>query len=132
MVELELEAKFDNFVKVREHLFYILENNGCSNDIKSEIYIIAEEIFTNIIRHSYNGECSKSIFIKIEVIGNILNLKFMDFGKIFENIKIPKSLSEIKGEVGGLGLYLIYKLSDQYNYFREGNININEVKKRIR
>jgi hypothetical protein len=55
----------------------------------------------------------------------------MDSGKQVESINIPDSLSQIKGKVGGLGLYLIKKLSDSYIYLSDGKWNINEVKKKI-
>ncbi len=131
MVEIELEAKFDNFIKLRENLFYFLDSHNCPNETRSEIFIIAEEIFTNIIKHAYGGECQKIIYIKMFMIGNIFNLKFVDDGKIFNKIEIPQSLFQIKGKVGGLGLYLVSKLSDSFDYYRQGDKNINEIKKRI-
>lgn len=131
MIEIELEAKFDNFVKLRENIFYFLESINCKSSIISEILIVSEEIFTNIVRHAYGGECNNFIFIKIYLVNNELVVRFLDKGKPFENIEVPDSLAEIKGKIGGLGLYLIKKLSDSYNYYREGDFNINEVKKII-
>jgi len=132
MIEIELQAKFDNFIKLRENLFYFLESYNCPNGVRSEIFIVTEEIFTNIIKHSYNGQCDKIINIKMTMIDDIFTLRFIDEGRIFGKIVIPESLSEIKGEIGGLGLYLINKLSDSYSYRREDNKNINEIKKKIK
>ncbi len=131
MIELELQAKFDNFIKLRENIFYFLESNNVKSSIISEILIVAEEIFTNIIRHSYEGESSDFIFVKISIEDDTFILRFMDSGKQVESINIPDSLSQIKGKVGGLGLYLIKKLSDSYIYLSDGKWNINEVKKKI-
>ncbi len=132
MIDIELEAKFDNFVKLRENIFYFLESYNCPNTVTSEVLIVAEEVFTNIIKHSYLGECLKKIFIKISMVDNILILRFMDDGKAFCNIHIPDSLADIKKKIGGLGLYLISKLSDSYKYYRNGNWNINEITKKIK
>ena len=131
MIELELQAKFDNFIKLRENIFYFLESNNVKSSIISEILIVAEEIFTNIIRHSYEGESSDFIFVKISIEDDTFILRFMDYGKQVESINITDSLSQIKGKVGGLGLYLIKKLSDSYIYLSDGKWNINEVKKKI-
>lgn len=129
MISIELQAKFDNFIKLRESLFYFLESYRCISSVISETLIVAEEIFTNIIRHAYKKECSEFIYIEIKIINNILIMTFKDRGAKFENIKIPDSLSDIKEEIGGLGLYLISKLSDSYDYRREGDWNINEIRK---
>lgn len=129
MINIELQAKFDNFIKLRESLFYFLESYRCKSSVISETLIVAEEIFTNIIKHAYKKESSELIYIEIKVINNILIMTFKDRGTKFENIKIPRSLSEIKEEIGGLGLYLISRLSDSYDYRREGEWNINEIRK---
>lgn len=131
MIELDLDAKFNSFIKLRENIFYFLESNNVKSSIISEILIVAEEVFTNIIRHSYGGESSNSIFIKISIEDDLLILRFLDSGKRVDNINIPDSLSEIKGKVGGLGLYLIKKLSDSYVYYNDGDCNINEIRKKI-
>lgn len=131
MIELELPARFDNFIKLRENIYYFLLSYNCPNNILSEILIVAEEIFTNIIRHAYKKECLEKIKININIVEDIFTLRFVDKGDEFKDIKIPETLSQIKGKVGGLGLYLIKKLSDSYRYLRDGEFNINEVTKKI-
>ncbi len=131
MIELELEARFENFVKLRENIFHFLESKNVQSSLISEVLIVAEEIFTNIIKHSYMGECSKVIYIKIFLEGNYFVLRFLDYGKKAENLNIPESLGQIKGGIGGLGLYLIKKLSDSYLYYNDGGMNINEARKKI-
>ncbi|HNV44223.1 MAG: ATP-binding protein [Spirochaetes bacterium] len=129
MVSLELDAKFDSFIKLRESIFYYLQKFNISNNSVSEVLLVAEEIFTNIIRHSYKGECNEPIFVTFYVSNSTLYMTFKDKGEKAEELKIPNSLIELQGKVGGLGLYLISKLSDSYGYKHSGNWNINFIEK---
>lgn len=129
MVSLELDAKFDSFIKLRESIFYYLQKFDFSNNSVSEVLLVAEEIFTNIIRHSYKGECNEPIFVTFYVSNSTLYMTFKDKGEKAEELKIPNSLIELQGKVGGLGLYLISKLSDSYGYKHSGNWNINFIEK---
>jgi len=129
MVSLELDAKFDSFIKLRESIFYYLQKFNISNNSVSEVLLVAEEIFTNIIRHSYKGECNEHIFVTFYVSNSTLYMTFKDKGEKAEELKIPNSLIELQGKVGGLGLYLISKLSDSYGYKHSGNWNINFIEK---
>ncbi|MBP7030049.1 MAG: ATP-binding protein [Spirochaetes bacterium] len=129
MVSLELDAKFDSFIKLRESIFYYLQKFNISNNSVSEVLFVAEEIFTNIIRHSYKGECNEPIFVTFYVSNSTLYMTFKDKGEKAEELKIPNSLIELQGKVGGLGLYLISKLSDSYGYKHSGNWNINFIEK---
>ena len=129
MVSLELDAKFDSFIKLRESIFYYLQKFNFSNNSVSEVLLVAEEIFTNIIRHSYKGECNEPIYVTFYVSNSTLYMTFKDKGEKVEELKIPNSLIELQGKVGGLGLYLISKLSDSYGYKHSGNWNINFIEK---
>ena len=129
MVSLELDAKFDSFIKLRESIFYYLQKFNFSNNSVSEVLLVAEEIFTNIIRHSYKGECNEPIYVTFYVSNSTLYMTFKDKGEKAEELKIPNSLIELQGKVGGLGLYLISKLSDSYGYKHSGNWNINFIEK---
>ena len=124
MVSLELDAKFDSFIKLRESIFYYLQKFNFSNNSVSEVLLVAEEIFTNIIRHSYKGECNEPIYVTFYVSNSTLYMTFKDKGEKVEELKIPNSLIELQGKVGGLGLYLISKLSDSYGYKHSENWNI--------
>ena len=131
MVSLELDAKFDSFIKLRESIFYYLQKFNISNNSVSEVLLVAEEIFTNIIRHSYKGECNEPIFVTFYVSNSTLYMTFKDKGEKVDELKIPNSLIELKGKVGGLGLYLISKLSDSYGYKHSENWNINFIEKNL-
>ncbi len=131
MVSLELDAKFDSFIKLRESIFYYLQKFNFSNNSVSEVLLVAEEIFTNIIRHSYKGECNEPIFVTFYVSNSTLYMTFKDKGEKVDELKIPNSLIELKGKVGGLGLYLISKLSDSYGYKHSENWNINFIEKNL-
>jgi len=131
MVSLELDAKFDSFIKLRESIFYYLQKFNFSNNSVSEVLLVAEEIFTNIIRHSYKGECNEPIYVTFYVSNSTLYMTFKDKGEKVDELKIPNSLIELKGKVGGLGLYLISKLSDSYGYKHSENWNINFIEKNL-
>ena len=126
---LILKSIKTEYLKLHLILTDLLEKNVYLPDFINEVAVVAEEIFSNIINHSYKKNNKKIIEIDIEVTYDYCKVVFCDYGIEFKNIKIPESLEELhekngKDKIGGLGLYIISKFSDFFDIKREGNKNI--------
>ncbi len=92
-----------------------------------QFVVAAEEVFSNICRHSYpNNEGKIEIYIKANA--NTIELVYFDWGQSANRLNIPTNLSEVQ-ESGGLGLYLINVFSDFYHYEHNGIHNVTTLRK---
>jgi anti-sigma regulatory factor (Ser/Thr protein kinase) len=116
----------------RNFVYDISISYGISPRVSFDIKIMANESFTNIIKHSYENYPYGWIFFEYLFYSTYIELRFRDFGKKKFNPKelIPKDLSDFRDK--GLGLYIISKLSD-YHYFKhlENLGTLLVIKKRI-
>lgn len=129
---LDLDSNFAMFVRLRESILQFLSRSLVSDEKISEVLIVAEEIFTNIIKHAYNRTEGNPIIIEMELEdGGKLRMTFYDKGIPRDDLTIPQSLEQLKGKIGGLGLYLIGKYSDMFEYSNRDGWNIHCVEKHI-
>lgn len=88
---------------------------GFSRSAALDLKIITGEALVNIIKHAYENDTSKSIFLEIYMYRDYIEFNFQDFGK-----QIPVTKSQIRDlsdyREKGLGVFLISKLSD-YHFF---------------
>lgn len=125
--EMKLRSIRTHFSKLREILYFELGNRLYSSDFINQTVICAEEAFANIINHAYKKNSHKVIDVKIEITFDMCKIIFVDEGVEFRDFKLPNSLKDLNNKVGGLGLYLINKFSDQFLYERIGNLNITTI-----
>lgn len=93
------------------------------------ICLAANEACTNIIRHAYGGDCTKSIELHLETHDDRLEITLRDEGTHTDpaNIK-PRDLEDIKP--GGLGVHFIREIMDEVTYTPrpEGGTELKMVK----
>ena len=116
---------------------FIIEN--LRKDVKvtkhvdMEIRLVCEEALMNIINYAYpkgHGEMIAGYEYAKE--NNCLTLKVCDYGIEFNPIKEnnPDITSDImERSIGGLGIFLLKKISDIIEYERRENMNVLTIKK---
>lgn len=87
-----------------------------------QVNLIVEEIFVNIVNYSK----ADFITVNLEYEKPTLTLEFIDNGIEFnpllkEDPKLPESIEE--AEIGGLGIFLTKKMSDELEYHYENGEN---------
>jgi len=93
---------------------------------------MAEEIFANISRYAYEdgtGE-NATVTVKTRVEDGIYYVKFIDSGKEYNplNNEMPDITLDLKKRgIGGLGVFLVKKLSDSATYQWHNRQNVLEV-----
>jgi serine/threonine-protein kinase RsbW len=107
-------------VKVVKSVRCVLKNLLIANEVEDEntIYdleLALSEALVNVIEHTYEFDSSKLISCTFEMNENILEMRIRDFGPKVEMEKLkPRPLSQPRE--GGLGLYLIRNLVDNWKY----------------
>ena len=72
----------------------------------------------NIVEHGYAGLDPGSILVSLQHGGQKLVVRFTDFGHPFEPSEppLPDLEEKLAGEMGGFGLYFIYRSVDSVSY----------------
>ena len=99
-----------------------------------EMVLIAEEIVTNIEKYGEIPDNS-DVLVQLDRIGSSLTMEFNDQGKAYnplhEGHRSTLGADIESAEIGGLGVHLIVKLSDEQYYLHDGKSNILRIVKSL-
>jgi anti-sigma regulatory factor (Ser/Thr protein kinase) len=116
MTTSKFSADFANLDAIREFVGEAAEQAGFSGKEVYAVQLAADEACSNVIEHAYAGQPDGEIEVDCDVMGGQITIVIHDHGKEFDISTVRKpnlsrDLSE--REVGGLGVFLIYKLMDE-------------------
>ena len=135
---LRKEATLNNLSTMIDFILDNLKKDvNVTERIDMEIRLLCEEVLMNIISYAYEDKNIGEILIGYEYdqTKNYVILKMCDYGIKFNPIeeKDPDLSSDImKRNIGGLGVFLIKKISDFIEYDRKKGMNILTIKKHYR
>lgn len=101
---------------------FIAEATQASGLDENEVYDVqmaVDEACTNIIQHAYHGRADGTIDIVCEPRAKEFVVTIRDYGDHFDPKKVAKPDTRKPVElrdVGGLGLFFIYRLMDRVNF----------------
>jgi len=107
----------------------IMENRVFSAETSSKAGIIADEIISNILRHS--GSPSFGVSVSFDDGSRSVTLSFTDEGAEFNPLSHADpdtALSADDRPIGGLGILMVKNLADEVSYERVGGRNILKAK----
>ena len=133
MPKLTFPARFEYLDDVRNDVAEHAREAGFSDKAVYAIQLAADEAASNIIEHAYAGRSDASFDMLCEYRAGKLVITFYDQGKAFDISKVSKpdvkaDLSERK--IGGLGIFLMYKLMDEVHYQSGDGGNVLTLMKR--
>lgn len=119
MKKAKFLANFENLDSIRKLVGEVAEQAGFSCNETYSIELATDEACSNIIEHAYAGQPQGVIDISCDADDGQITVVIHDHGKQFDMSKVPKpnlskKLSE--REVGGLGVFLMYKLMDEIHF----------------
>jgi sigma-B regulation protein RsbU (phosphoserine phosphatase) len=132
--ELKLSASIDELDRLQEWVEEILEQESCTVKACSQLAVVVEEVFVNIVRYAYNGAAGETI-VRMALQGPVLAMQFEDSGKPFNPLEYPAPdiAADLEDRaIGGLGIYMTRKWMDDVTYERLGNRNLFTIYKKIR
>jgi len=103
------------------------KERGFSEDALNRIELVAEEALVNVFVHGYS-EHQGPVEVRCLVSDDpALTIEIRDRGISFDPLSIadPDVESDLaKRKIGGMGVFLIRKMTHQVSYRREGDTNI--------
>ena len=120
--------------RVIEWLEQALHEWEIAMEPQMEMVLIAEEIVTNIEKYGEIPDNS-DVLVQLDRIGSSLTMEFNDQGKAYnplhEGHRSTLGADIESAEIGGLGVHLIVKLSDEQHYLHDGKSNILRIVKSL-
>ena len=131
--ELEVAADGRELPRVISFIESHLEQAGCPAKTAMQISVASEEIFVNIANYAY-GDGKGTATVRAGVTDGVFTLTFSDSGKPFDPTKVPDPDVTLPAEergMGGLGIFMTKKITDEVRYERVGGKNVLTLIKKI-
>lgn len=131
---LQVPASTQQLSLVRDFVTSHAKDYGFPEQEIEEIRLAVDEAITNVIKHAYKFDESKTVFITLGKQKQEFWVAIQDKGSAFDitSYKEPDISERVKlGLKGGVGVFLIRKLMDKVEYSRKNSHNeIKMTKKR--
>ena len=135
MREITVEAVTGNIPKVTAFVDEELERLGCAPKANMQIDVCIDEVVANVANYAYGSDTGNvTVRLGFDEEQRIFSLTFVDAGVPFDPCSVPEPDTTLPLEerpIGGLGLLMVRKMSDEMLYRREGEHNVLTVRKRL-
>lgn len=133
--ELIFPATIENIEAVTDFVNEYLEEIGCPMKAQMQIAIVIDEIFSNIAHYAYASATGDArVSVDFDSKSGSVVLSFADEGVRYDpltNIDPDITLSADERQIGGMGIFMVKKLTDKVAYeYTEGK-NVLTVWKKV-
>jgi sigma-B regulation protein RsbU (phosphoserine phosphatase) len=127
--KLHLAAKTDlsEIERINTEFRQFADEHGLAAGVGQKVSIVFDDLLNNIISYGFSDDEEHEIDIDVLYMPNKLVITITDDGipfNPFDQIGPDTSLSIEERDIGGLGVLLIKKLMDEYQYQRHSNSNV--------
>ena len=135
MKELRIEATLENLDNVLAFVDAGLEEQDCPIKVQMQLDVAVEELYVNIAHYAYAPGTGQAVieFDYNEDTG-VVKITFKDSGTPFDptaKADPDTTLSAAERQIGGLGIYMAKKSTDEMNYEYKDNMNILSIFKKL-
>ena len=135
MKELRIEATLENLDNVLAFVDAGLEEQDCPIKVQMQLDVAVEELYVNIAHYAYAPGTGQAVieFDYNEDTG-IVKITFKDSGTPFDptaKADPDTTLSAAERQIGGLGIYMAKKSTDEMSYEYKDNMNILSIFKKL-
>jgi len=131
VIEIRISSDPKLLTVVRATVSEVCELMDCPQEERRKVVLAVDEACTNIMKHTYHGDQSRTIYISCE--GNRERLEFVlrDCGPRCDPESIrPRDIHDIRP--GGLGTHFIRSIMDELDYgYEEGCGNVLRLVKHL-
>jgi len=126
-LSIKLKNRLNELDKLKAAVSKMSATTSCTKRNSKEINLILEELFTNVVNHSFNDDKEHDIDLSLSCDDKSLIIRMEDDGKPFDvtAAAAPDTKCAIeKRSVGGLGIHFIKHFIDDCKYYRKKGKNI--------
>lgn len=123
---LQIPANFSAIQSASEAASEWLAERNAPNEVHYLANLAIEELVTNCIKYGYKDTRDHVIEIKLQILGHEMALTVTDDGVPFNPLEVPLPDTQLPLQdrpIGGLGIYLLRRMSDHMDYMRAAGRN---------
>ncbi len=123
---MEYELIIGNRLSEIGRIHRFIENLELSHRTCFNLTLIMDEVLSNIVNYGFDDEEEHMIRIKISSAPGEIKLLFVDDGIGFNPLEMPEPNLDLpieKRPAGGLGIFIVRKLSQTMEYIRKDDAN---------
>jgi serine/threonine-protein kinase RsbW len=124
---IKVESRTERLIAVRDFVSEAARTFGFGDEDISKIALAVDEACTNIIKHAYRSDPTKTIQVNVSAENGTFVVAIRDEGARFNPMQVqPPDMKEYLSHFrrGGLGVYLMKSLMDKVEYsIVPGNAN---------
>lgn len=127
---LRVRADFENLAKLRDFFISHSKKAGLTRKQINDGKLAVDEAVTNVMRHAYEAE-KGDILMEIVRTDEYMEVVFKDWGREFDwsSVIDPDLNKYVKiRRKGGLGVWLIKKLTDKVSHERINDMNVLSIR----
>ena len=131
-MELLLKNEFAEIPPAADAVEAYLADQGASPEILYFARLVIEELVSNTIKYGYDDQETHEIRIDSRVEEGVIIIEVSDDGHPFNPLEAPEPATHLpvhERPIGGLGLHLVRRMSDGFEYRRSEQNNIVTVRK---
>jgi phosphoserine phosphatase RsbU/P len=105
----------------------ILRSRDVPADTIHDCVLVLEELLANVVMHAYAGQPGRMAFVTVGLPPGEIRIRIEDTGALFNPLAAPEPDLEAEvadRPVGKLGLVLVRRLVDRWEYARDGATNV--------
>jgi anti-sigma regulatory factor (Ser/Thr protein kinase) len=125
---IHIKSRLSGVAIMNEQMTKMCRQWDINEDVAFSMNLALEEIVTNVITHGYGGREEYDIAIRFSLEKHNLRIQVKDSAPEFNPLDLeePDDLDKSFDErnIGGLGIHLVKKFTDNFNYRRSKNKNI--------
>lgn len=125
MKEITVDATIDNVQTITDFVDERLEEMNCPVKAQMQIDIVIDELCSNVARYAYSDKTGK-VTVSVDTVDKPMKvwLTFTDEGVPYNPLAKEDpdiTLSAEERKLGGLGIYMVKKMMDEFRYeYKEG------------
>jgi len=132
---VSIPGELSGIQRAQEFLQAYCSSHGIGGDVLNDLALCLEEILTNVIKYGYDSPGPDHLIdVRIGLLDSELTIDVEDDGRPFNPLERPEPNLDLPIEerlIGGLGIYLVKKMTDGLEYERRENRNILRMRKRV-
>jgi anti-sigma regulatory factor (Ser/Thr protein kinase) len=119
----EIRAEPEAISALTENTAAFLAGAGVDNRAQHHVALVLDEILSNVAMH---GGSDRPVAVRVDILPEQIVAEIVDFGGEFDPrqaIDVDVSADVRERPIGGLGLLLVHRVTDRFDYERIGNRN---------
>lgn len=131
---LRVSSRIKALAGIKRFINRVANLHAIPSAVRDDLALAVYEGCANVIEHAYDNSGGSELEVEVEIKDRVAIIFIYDNGPPFTPpFNIPDVWELIdKGADGGLGLWMIRNLMDEVNFYREGDVNVLEMRKSLR